>query len=77
LDKKNIYNEIADYFNVSNSCIFDATVASDVNGWDSLTHVMLILHIEEIYNVEFTPVELSKLENVYSFYILLNEKLTK
>ena len=38
--------------------------AKDVDGWDSLTHIRLILTIERAFKIKFTTSEIGKLENV-------------
>ena len=36
----------------------------DVDGWDSLTHIRLMLTVEKAFKIEFTSSEIGKLENV-------------
>jgi acyl carrier protein len=38
--------------------------AKDVDGWDSLTHIRLILTIEKAFKIKFSTSEIGKLENV-------------
>jgi acyl carrier protein len=38
--------------------------ANDVEGWDSLSHVVLILAIENRFKIKFSPKELLTLRNV-------------
>jgi len=38
--------------------------ADDVDGWDSLTHIRLILTVERTFNVKFSASEIGKLKNV-------------
>jgi acyl carrier protein len=38
--------------------------ARDVRGWDSLTHMSLILAIEEFYKIKFTLGDIVKFRNV-------------
>ncbi len=40
------------------------TTADDVEGWDSLSHVNLILAVEEGFNIHFDDEELMNFENV-------------
>ena len=38
--------------------------AKDVDGWDSLTHLRLLLSAEQAFRVKFTTAEIGKLQNV-------------
>jgi len=40
------------------------TTAEDVDGWDSLAHIRLVVSIEKAFSIRFTASEISKLENV-------------
>ncbi|QDZ08073.1 acyl carrier protein [Sphingomonas panacisoli] len=42
------------------------TTAQDVDGWDSLTHVQIIVAIEQHYNIRFSFSEVAQLENAGS-----------
>jgi acyl carrier protein len=42
----------------------DETVAADVEEWDSLNHVKLVVAIEESFGVEFSNREIAGWENV-------------
>jgi acyl carrier protein len=41
-----------------------ATTADDVEGWDSLTHMELIVAIEKQFNIKFKLSELQRFANV-------------
>ena len=38
--------------------------AKDVDGWDNLTHIRLILTVEKAFKIKFSTSEIGKLENV-------------
>ncbi len=40
------------------------TAAGDVEGWDSLMHVTLIINVEKAFGVRFTSAEVAGLKNV-------------
>ncbi|WP_127138966.1 acyl carrier protein [Flagellimonas oceanensis] len=52
----------------------DDTSAKDVDGWDSVTHMMLINEIEEKYDIKFSLVELMGLENISDLIKIILEK---
>ena len=56
--------------------IIDAdTTAEDIDAWDSLTHVQLIVAVEKEFAVKFSTVEIMKMKNVGEFIDLINKKL--
>ncbi|PWU14624.1 MAG: acyl carrier protein [Verrucomicrobia bacterium] len=44
--------------------ISEATTAKDVEGWDSITHVNLIVAVEEAFGTSFTTKDVKGLTNV-------------
>ena len=52
----------------------DDLTARDVDGWDSLNHVNLMILIEEEFGVRFTTGEVSALQNVGELKRLLTGK---
>ena len=49
--------------------------ASDVDGWDSLAHVRLLLTVERKFGIKFNAVEAGKLKNVGELADLIESKL--
>jgi|TARA_B100000315_G_scaffold173456_1_gene161894 acyl carrier protein len=49
--------------------------ADDIDGWDSLSHIRLIVSHEIEFGVKFKTTELSALRNVGDFIDLLKTKL--
>ncbi len=56
-------------------CIDANTCADDVEEWDSLSHVQLIVSIEEEFGVRFTSREILKWRNVGEMADALAQKL--
>ena len=50
--------------------------AADVEGWDSLAHVRLLLTIERKMGIKFNAVEAGKLKNVGELIELVDSKLS-
>jgi acyl carrier protein len=55
----------------------DATVASEVPGWDSLSHINLVLAVEKHFSVRFTGVEVLRLKNVGDLQRLVDSKVAR
>lgn len=51
------------------------TTAEDIDDWDSLTHMQLIVEIEKKYGIKFTTAEIKKAANVGEFIDIIKEKL--
>ena len=49
--------------------------APEVEGWDSLSHMMIITEIEAKFNIKFKLKELNKLKNLGSLIELVGSKL--
>ena len=68
MDEAQIYSRLTqifeDVFDDDSIQVSAALTARDVDGWDSLTHIRLILTIEKAFKVKFSTSEIGKLENV-------------
>ena len=53
-----------DVFDDDELVITANTTAKDIDGWDSLTHIRLVISIEKALDLRFTAAEISELENV-------------
>jgi acyl carrier protein len=54
--------------------IEDSTTASDIEAWDSLTHIDLIVQVEKEFGVKFSTGEVRGLKNVGDFIALIVRK---
>ena len=50
------------------------TVASDVDGWDSLNHVRIMISIEKAFKIRFSGAESKRLANVGDLVNLIKAK---
>ena len=54
----------------------DDMTAADVENWDSLTHMLMITKVEEVFGVKFKLKELNKLKQVGDIVVLVEEKIS-
>lgn len=55
--------------------INNETTADDIEEWDSLTHIQLIVAVENEFSIKFSMVETIKLKNVGEFISLIDKKI--
>lgn len=74
LDKLNeIFCEVFDDDDIK---ITPEMTANDVDGWDSLSHVNLIVTIETKFNIRFNQKELLTFKNIGDLLSCINSKIT-
>jgi acyl carrier protein len=77
MEDSQIYAKLSDIF----QSVFDDHVtlspelsADDVDGWDSLTHLRLIISVQKAFSVKFSAAEVSELDNVGDMVRLIQSK---
>ncbi len=75
MDEPEIYARLAkvfeDVFDEDSISITPELSAKDVDGWDSITHIRLMLTVERAFKVKFSAPEIGKLENVGDLVTLI------
>jgi acyl carrier protein len=68
MDEQEIYERLTkifeDVFDEDTIKVTPELTAKDVDGWDSLTHIRLMLTVEKAFKVKFSASEIGKLANV-------------
>jgi acyl carrier protein len=55
--------------------VTDETTASEVPGWDSLSHVKIITAVEGEYSIRFQTMEIIRLKNIGQLQSLVDKKI--
>jgi len=53
----------------------DETTANDVDGWESVTHMMLINEIEQELNIKFKLMDLMQMKNIGDLKAIIQKEL--
>jgi acyl carrier protein len=69
-----IFNDVLDLENVE---LKEETCADDIEEWDSLSHIQLIVAIEKSFAIKFTAKEMIMWDNVGDMVNTIMEKLQK
>jgi acyl carrier protein len=51
------------------------TTAADIDGWDSLTHIRLMLAVERAFDIKFSAAQISSLKNIGELIGAIQSKL--
>lgn len=77
---KEIIAEVTDIFRdvLDNESIelTENTTAADIEEWDSLSHIQLIVAIEKHFKIKFTSVEISGFKNVGDMCRTIEQKIS-
>lgn len=67
-----IFQDVLDEENV---VLTDETTANDIEGWDSLTHIQLVVSIEKRLKIKFTSKEILSWKNVAAMVLSIQSKI--
>jgi acyl carrier protein len=70
-----IQDIMRDVFDVDDLVISESTTAEDVEEWDSLSHIRLIVAIERKFGFKFKNSEIETLKNVGDLVRLIQSKV--
>ena len=78
MDEPQIYSRLTqifeDVFDEDSIKVTPGLTAKDVDGWDSLTHIRLILTVERAFKIKFSTSEIGKLESVGDLVALIKAR---
>ena len=79
MDEAQIYEKLSDIFHDvfdDDSIVVTRDLsAKDVDGWDSLSHIRLIITVERAFKIKFNTSEIGKLEKVGDLVALIKARV--
>ena len=72
--KERIQEAFRDIFDDNSIVLRDDMTAADVENWDSLNHIDMIVAIESEFKIRFTTAEVTSLKNVGELMALVDKK---
>ena len=72
---KRVTGIFRDVFDDEELMIYDSTNSDDIEDWDSLEHIALIVSMEKEFGLKFDIKEVNKLENVGEMIDLIKKRL--
>jgi acyl carrier protein len=77
----NIYHKLqgvfCEVFDIDSIQVKPELTAADVDEWDSLSHIRLMVAIEEEFGISFTSTEISSFKNVGELVSAIENKSAK
>lgn len=67
-----IFKDILDNDDVM---VTETSTADDIEEWDSLTHIQLVVAIEKHFKIRFTAAEINSFQNVGEMCVSIHKKL--
>jgi acyl carrier protein len=68
MTRESVYERVnqvfRDIFDEEDLTVYDYTTADDIEDWDSLEHINLIVALEEAFGMKFTMGEVTGMKNV-------------
>ncbi len=65
-----------DVFDDTSIVVHPALTADDVDEWDSLTHIRLVMAVEKSFGLKFSAAEVERLRNVGDLVKLIEARAT-
>lgn len=80
MERKEIFNKLNEIFidvlDLDEVELTNETSANDIEEWDSLSHIQLIVAVEKCFGIKFTSLEIMKWKNVGEMVDCIIEKLS-
>lgn len=81
MSREEIYEQLnevfQDVFDDEDITVNDETTADDIEDWDSLEHINLIVAVEKKFGIKFNMGEVNKFNNVGEMVTSISDKVNK
>jgi acyl carrier protein len=74
--KSKVTHILRDVLDNDNIVLYREATAADVEGWDSLAHINIIVAIEKEFKIKFDLLDLKPLQNVGELFDLIQQKVS-
>ncbi len=75
--KNKLQDIFRDIFDIEDLVIENKMNSDDIEDWDSLAHINLIVAIEKEFNIKFKLGELQELKDIGAMSKIISSKITK
>ena len=79
MERKEIFSKLNEIFidvlDLDEVELSETTCANEIEEWDSLSHIQLIVAIEKTFKIKFTSLEIMKWKNVGEMVTTMEEKI--
>ena len=79
MDRNTIYRQLEDIFmdvfDLDEVILDDSTTADDIEEWDSLSHVQMVVAVEKHFDIKFTSLEIMSWSNVGQLVDTIEKRL--
>lgn len=79
MDRTEIFERLNDIFREvfddDSITVTDTSVAADIDGWDSLTHITLLSAVEDEFGISFNMKDVVKMKNVGDMVDIIEQEV--
>lgn len=73
--KKNLYEELEKIFNLEINSINESTTHEEIDSWDSVNIIKMIVNLENLFRVNIDPEDAIEMLSVKSIIKIIEKKL--
>jgi acyl carrier protein len=78
MERQEIFKQLTEIYcnvlNVDNLMLSETTTAEDIEEWDSLSHIQIVVAIEKHFHIKFSSLEIMRWKNVGEMVDSISQK---